>query len=81
MAENNSEKYVPSFREFINHVINKMGAPVKSDKQMLQSSSLCHNLIYLYQTVSETVDSVSICAETAGKRILNNCLVAMETFV
>lgn len=46
---------------------HKLDAPVKFDNQGLKSSPLPYNLIYLWQTVSESVDSVGICAETTGK--------------
>lgn len=65
---------------FITDVIIQINAPVKYDNQGSKSLSL-QTIIYLWQTVSETVDSVSICAQTTGKRISNNCFVVIETFV
>lgn len=87
-GKNNLRKYVHSFKGFITYIIIQMDAPVKYDNQGLKSSSLAYKLIHanylwpcLWQTVSETVDSVSICAETTGKKFSNNCVVTIETFV
>jgi len=87
-GKNNLRKYVHSFKGFITDIIIQMDAPVKYDNQGLKSSSLAYKLIHanylwpcLWQTVSETVDSVSICAETTGKKFSNNCVVTIETFV
>ena len=61
---------------FITDVIIQINAPVKYDNQGSKSLSL--------QTINLLVAdsfSVSICAQTTGKRISNNCFVVIETFV
>lgn len=61
---------------FITDVIIQMNAPVKYDNQGSKGLSL--------QTINLLVAdsfSVSICAQTTGKRISNNCFVVIETFV